>query len=115
MLKNTVLFFLLLIHFNLTSAQTCIIAKINKNEIFVGADSRETLLSKNLLTQKWDTAFGAMCKIGSSGNFHFAVFHDYGKQSLEFASKAATKSNNFKELITEYNTQYGNWLLKYLS
>ena len=93
---------LLLVVSNCAYSQTCVIAKIYNNVVYVGADSKENLTSYNLITgqPKRDTSF--FCKLRNIGRFHFAVSGKFGEINIAIASKICKRENSLQKVIKEY-------------
>ena len=68
--------FLLLLFFILGPSsifsQTCIVAKIHENEIFIGADTKFTQLQFNQSKREFDTTYISSCKLFSVDSFIYA-------------------------------------------
>jgi|SRR5580704_10906356 hypothetical protein len=103
---------LLILYFipQISNSQTCVVAKIDKNCIVVGADTRETDIKTNFRTHKSATTFSKFHKIGSEGTFHFAVMHEFGEESIYFARQAAKRNKTFQEVEKDYYTNFTHFL-----
>jgi hypothetical protein len=95
-------------HFILS--QTCIIAKKEKNAIYIGTDARVMESQKDSITQKIDTAFGSTCKIFRVGKFNFAGCGQFEENQIEIAKDAARHGKSFSEVMRGFEDQFAAFL-----
>lgn len=90
-------------------SQTCVILKIMDNKsIYVGADSRVSLLDNNgnLTGESFQ-----MCKIQSVSKLHFAHINRYPNYAYPMIKESCRKGGTFSEIITRYCNRFTDSIL----
>jgi hypothetical protein len=103
--------FLAVIAPHILLGQTCVIAKITKSGIFVGADSRCQRITWNELTHHVDTTkAGDFCKIRTTNQFHYAVINQFSETSIKIADQVGLDSKFFDDFEKDYAQLFANTL-----
>ena len=95
-------------------SQTVVIAKITKNSIYVGADSRAIEVKIDVRNWHSDTTFSDFCKIRKIGKYYFAVVHDFAEESIELINNASINAKNLNDLIYIYVRKFRLFLINKL-
>lgn len=85
-----------------TFSQTCIIAKRTKKAIYVGADSKTTIIHKNEFTNEIDSSYGSICKIITMNNYNFAVIGYMANIEIEDGKKACINNTTLLDVINDF-------------